>query len=194
MQGVSQPSGSVTLVFTDIEGLTRLLRELGAARSFAEEAISESSGPRQRVRGLSSMASATLASGDLERAHALLLEVAGAWKGRHDFKHAYALLLLGEVAEQRGAPAEAESHVRAALIAFADLRDVDATAACLVHLARLDSGPPDRAGRLLGAARSMREREGLDPVELPASVPLDAVDASAGMTLDEAVEYARSLD
>ena len=29
MGGVSQPQGSVTLVFTDIEGSTRLLEELG---------------------------------------------------------------------------------------------------------------------------------------------------------------------
>src|SRR5262249_415438 len=32
MQGVSQPSGTVTLVFTDIEGSTRLLAELGTTR------------------------------------------------------------------------------------------------------------------------------------------------------------------
>jgi predicted ATPase/class 3 adenylate cyclase len=39
MQGVSQPSGSVTLVFTDIEGSTRLLRELGT--SGYREALAE---------------------------------------------------------------------------------------------------------------------------------------------------------
>ena len=32
MEGVAQPSGTVTLVFTDIEGSTRLLAELGEAR------------------------------------------------------------------------------------------------------------------------------------------------------------------
>jgi len=39
MGGIAQPSGTVTLVFTDIEGSTRMLTELG--REGYQEALAE---------------------------------------------------------------------------------------------------------------------------------------------------------
>jgi len=173
--------------------------DVSAAREFAEEALRASLDPGRRTRAISSLASATLAAGDLDKAEELLMEVAEAWKGRHDFNYAVALTFLGEVAERKGDRVEAGRRYRSALRGFADLRVVERAIECFVHLARLDAeaGNVERAGRLLGASSALREKHATiaEAIEVPATIPRPALDVGAAMDFDEAVEYAlTSLD
>jgi ATP/maltotriose-dependent transcriptional regulator MalT len=167
---------------------------ISEARRLAEEAISQSHSPGQRTRALSSLASATLADGDLDAARDALLEVAEAWKGRHDYNYAYSLVLLGDVARRYGDGVGANAHTREALQLFAELRDVGAVSECLEVLGDLSlaDGRVERAGRLLGAARGLRAKseQPMAAIEIAESIPQYAVAEGDEMTLEEAVAYA----
>ena len=78
---------------------------------------------------------------------------------------------------------------------FATIGDGGGMADCLDGLARLAAaaGDDERAGRLRGAAQSLRETRGRRPIRAdlpPPDVPDAARDEGAAMSLDEAVEYA----
>ena len=122
------------------------------------------------------------------------MQVANAWKGRHDHNYAVSLAFLGEVAERKGDGVEARGRYRAALTAFANLKDVEAVIESLVSLARLEAGAGriESAGRLFGAARSFADLPALtvDPIDVPDGIPEAALEEGAAMSFDEAVEYA----
>ena len=193
-RGESEARVWLVAALSDLSDIALERGDVERAEALAQQALQGSAHPGERTRAMSSLASALLAGGDLGGAKSLLTQLAAEWKGRHDYNHAYSSMLLGEIAEREGQGAEARERFRTALRGFADLRDVRATIDCLVHLARLDvaEGRLVRAGRLVGAAGSLRERlaQTADTIEVDVELSADDLERGASMSFDEAVEYA----
>jgi predicted ATPase len=178
----------------DLSDIALARGDLRAARAFAEEGVATGTHPGQRVRAVSSLASVELVQGNLAEAEALLEEAAQGWEGRHDFNHAFSLYLLGELAWRQGDGSKAKGRYCAALRWFADLGDVGAVTECLDQLAVVAAaeGRFERAGRLFGAARALRDEWSVtsEPIEPPADVPRQALAEGAAMGMEQAVEFA----
>jgi len=165
-----------------------------AARSYAERSAAAGGGARVFL----CVAELDLRAEDLPSAHAnALAALAGLEEGA--FNHACGLEILGEVARRAGDEAEAAARFCDALESFAALRDGGGVPDCLDGLSRLAlaAGDESRAGRLRGAAESIREERGRRPIrdDLPfPALPDSARAEGRALSFDEAVAFALASD
>ena len=189
---------SLGIVLADLADVEIMRGNLQRARGYAEEAagVSLADGrPNRRARF--SLAEICLREGDLATAERLLEEVVDAAKGRHEWNYASALESLGEVVRRRGRLGDAAALFAEAIRNFAALGSEAGVAESLRGLALVEQaeGRVTRAATLWGAGEALRERSG-EPSYRPTrdigDVARDAYSDGAGMSLDEAVEYALS--
>ena len=161
--------------------------DVDAARRHAE-AAAEAGDP---TRAALCLAELSLRTGELAAA-----ETAGtrALEGMAEgsFNHATCLELLGEAARRAGDDAVAAERFSDALREFEALADAGGMADAFDGLARL-AGGGERAGRLHGSARNLRETSGRRPIRddaPPPVVPAAALEAGAALSLDEALDEA----
>jgi hypothetical protein len=169
--------------------------DFSAARGYAEQSAAAGGGARVAL----CFAELALRVGDLASAKSNgLTALADLEEGA--FNHACALELLGETDRRSGNEAQAHDRFCAALRSFAALGDGGGVADCLDGLSRLAAAAADseRAGRLRGAARRLRETQGRRPIRSDVPLPDSpdyAQEEGRAMTLEEAVDYAlRSAD
>jgi predicted ATPase len=188
-------------LLTDLADLEMERGALDSARDLLDASLALRSPdlPQGMGRTLSSFATLAVHEDDLERADALLKEASDLHRdfdAASDFAGG-ALAGRAEVARRRGEAQEAELLFGQALRIFHAFRDPAQVADCLEGLAALAeaAGRMERAGRLVGAAHTMRsssEIPGIWPERVPRDTPDEAQRSGERMDLDEAVDYALS--
>jgi predicted ATPase len=174
--------------FADLAEIALDRSDYAAAREYAAKSDAAGGGARSALV----YAELSLRAGDLPAA-----EVSGlaALRGLDEgaYNHATVLECLGEIARRSGDRVTAYDRFVGALRAFAGLRDAGGVADCLDGLGRIaaDAGDLERAGRLIGAARRLREDSGRLAIRTDVPVPQVPVDLERDelVTLDQAVEY-----
>lgn len=164
--------------------------DFDAARRYAERSEATGGGPRAAL----GFAELELRLGNLDSAESRGWEALTGLAAA-SFNHACALEILGETARRAGDAELGGDRFREGLREFVALGDGGGIADCLEGLARLaaDAGEGTRAGRLLGAADTLRETRGRRPIradEPPPEAPEAAREEGRGLSLDEAVDYA----
>jgi tetratricopeptide (TPR) repeat protein len=164
------PTGTVTLLFTDIEGSTRLLQQLD---------------DRERIGWVLYLLAQVLfaSKGDLERAY-VLAEQSLAFLKEIGFKPAmaYGLSLLGQLHLERGEPGMARQQIEESVTLFREIGDRGGTAEAQIGLARVlkFQGDFQAAGRLYQESLALL-REIHDKEFIPSCLEgLAAVKAEAG--------------
>ena len=175
--------------FADLAEIALDRGEYARAREYAAKSDAAGGGARSALV----YAELSLRVGDLSAAEVSgLAALGGLDEGAYN--HATVLECLGEIARRSGDDVTARDRFGGALRAFARLRDAGGVADCLDGLGRIaaDAGDLEHAGRLISAARRLREdSERLairTDVPVP-EVPCD-VEGTELATLDQAVEYA----
>jgi non-specific serine/threonine protein kinase len=165
------------------------------AREYGEESLRRSQSDVSQARAFSSVGELALEEGDLGRAERFFERaVRLAEDSGHARNHASSVEGLAEATRRRGDVARASALFCEGLSRFAELGDQGAAADCLEGLAMIahDGGRSERAGRLWGAARALRESSGVaatrqrEPLELPGSALLEGT----AMSFEEALAYA----
>jgi predicted ATPase len=174
--------------FADLAEIALDRGEYARARKYADQSDAIGGGPRSALV----YAELSLRVGDLSSAEASgFAALEGLDEGA--FNYATVLECLGEIARRSGDDVTARDRFGGALRAFARLRDAGGVADCLDGLGRIaaDAGDLDRAGRLIGSARRLREDSGRLAIRSDLPVPEVPVDVAADdvVTLDQAVEY-----
>jgi predicted ATPase len=174
--------------FADLAEIALDRGEYARAREYAAKSDAAGGGARSALV----YAELSLRVGDLSAAEVSgLAALGGLDEGAYN--HATVLECLGEIARRSGDDVTARDRFGGALRAFARLRDAGGVADCLDGLGRIaaDAGDLERAGRLIGAARRLREDSGRLAIRTDVAVPEVPVDLQGDevVTLDQAVEY-----
>ena len=145
---------------------------------------------RESVTVLINLGHIALRRGELERAEALYTESLALARERDDQDHvALSLNNLGDVARKRGDLAQAKTLLSDALTAYWELGDPRRCAMVLESLAETagaEAGQEERAARLLGAARALRERLGTPLTASSRAISEQAVAAARATVGEEA--------
>ena len=174
--------------FADLAEIALDRGEYARAREYADESEAAGGGARSALV----YAELSLRVGDLPAAEASgLAALEGIDEGA--FNYATALECLGEVARRSGDDVTAHDRFVGGLRAFSRLRDAGGVADCLDGIGRIavEAGDLERAGRLIGAARRLRDDSGRVAIrsDVPApEVPGD-LEREELVTLDQAVAY-----
>ena len=168
--------------------------DLDRARAYAERCAASGGGPRADL----CFAELALRTGDLASAESHGRDALARF-APGGFNHACGLELLGEAARRSDDETLAQDRFQNALRSFAKLGDGGGAADALDGLARVAAadGQDERAGRLHGAARGLRETRGRRPIraDLPfPEVPDAARVKGAAMSFDEAVDFAFEVE
>jgi predicted ATPase/class 3 adenylate cyclase len=195
---------------SDVWGTAALLDDLGSLaiqrgdHALARELLAEGLELRGRPEARSGLwhtlwylGELALIENDLEQAESLFRQ-AYADISEQDPAALHTAACAESVAEslrRRGATEEAGRFFRQTMLISQELGDIHGVAESLDGLAAVAAsrGEQDRAGRLVGAAESLRDEWHTDPgrpERIPRDIPEAAKAEGSAMTLDEAVAYA----